>query len=261
MRKAKVIEPLTIIYNCRPLIKREANRAAARLKGYSNWGYQPHMEYMLEHLKHMAMERGGWEIDHRDYLAAMVPRHMAVLREMPEYQLAKQVLIVDDGMATSLGDSMASDGKNCYYLQVGKCYVLRGPHNRLPLQLEALPHVFRPLDELPSFDLFVTGCHGIYQNKVYTGGTTLVRTLDRLKEKARITAQTTNVVMALRYQWGHKMPNVCFLKAPYVVVDGFRAAYCGLMENREIQSPTPQCEQCVLSNYMSLKTESLDASE
>jgi len=219
------------------------------------------MEYLREHLVHMAMERGGWEINHNDYLTAMVPQHMAVLREMPEYQLAKQVLILDDGISTSLGDSMASDGKECYYLQVSKCYVLRGPQSRLPLQLETLPYAFRPLDELPAFDLFVTGCHGIYQNKVYTGSTTIVRTLERLKEKGRITAQTTNVVMALRYPWGHNMPNVCLLKAPYVVVDGFRAAYCGIMGKGQIQSPTPLCEQCVLSNYMSLKADSLAASE
>ena len=160
------------------------------------------------------------------YAAHMAVPELQILigsvRTMSEYQAARTVLMTDDGVASAMQYAVAENGKECYFLDPHDGLVLRHTRHTLPVPSLVAPYNFLPFDELPRFDIFLTGCYGAYQGYVYTDSKPMLKAFKRLQKARCVTAQTCRVVLANQYQYGHKAPfNLCLTRANRVIAPGY----------------------------------------
>ena len=137
---------------------------------------------------------------------------------VPEYEKARHILICDDGVASRLWIPITWDRKQCYFLDPTDGLVLRYPRRMLGGSHWDVLHRPGLFTDLPPFNLFLTGCHGIDQGNVYTGGLKLVWALNRLVRAGRITDRACNVVICNPDHQAHEALNDLWLmRAQYAI--------------------------------------------
>lgn len=149
-----------------------------------------------------------------------VQRMMPVLRALPEYQLANNLLITDDGIASALSDKFAADQKKCYFMEPRDGYVV----STLPMLLPGLDlatYRSRLFKRLPKFDLFITGCYGVTNSFARTGAVNLVMAVKELQQAGRYTVKTCSVVLVNSLQDGPKGPNLRLIRPNIVINHGY----------------------------------------
>ena len=143
-----------------------------------------------------------------------------ILRALPEYQAARKVLITDDGIASALYNAFEADLKDCYYIEPRDGYVVSTLPLMLP-RLELAAYRTRSFSRLPRFDLFVTGCYGVYSNAAYTGADKLVMAFKQLKQAGRVTNLTCRVVLEELCEDGPNGPSQRLSGANIVITHGY----------------------------------------
>ncbi len=156
--------------------------------------------------------------------ASMAP----CLQGLKEYQDARSVLIVDDGVASALVPTAQGDLKGYYLMDPHDGSVVQ-PQSGSPWKynLQGFPPQ-SSFSRLPQFDLVLSGCHGIADGCLYTSGHKLVKAFGELSRHGKISGYTCVVAMVNQYQYDHAAPcNLGFARARYAIVDGIGTQILG----------------------------------
>lgn len=147
----------------------------------------------------------------------------SILETLPEYTVANNVLLTDDGVASQLYADIKQDGKVCWFLDPHDGFILQCQRHMIPRPID-YPCNFLPFSELPLFDLFVTGCYGHFRGYAYTQSAHFIPAFNLLEWAGRVTDQTCRVVLANPDQANLWHPNhKCLTQVQYVITPGVGA--------------------------------------
>jgi len=143
------------------------------------------------------------------------------LRGLKEYQDARTVLIVDDGVASVLMPTVRGDQKVCYLMDPldGSVSQFQYPsYGRYAVQGHRVPIAFANV--MPIW-LVLTGCHGMAGGLLFTSGIWVSKAFNELRRLGIVGDHSCVVTMVNQYQHDCAAPhNLCFARARYAIVDG-----------------------------------------